>query len=298
MQGNWDGYTDEDMLRPGHDVQNILIEHSVLSTSISNIVRAGWPRKTFNSRNFTLRDSDILHGGIGACGQTFGLLGFWGANGAKGDHSNYTFENLFLDNWYSLVQMEQEYPACTGSPSATSGRWISRRWPIPRSRRRGGRDLRQREVRPEPRRGDADLPLVVSAARSRRSLRRARSGGGVHRSIRRSLRPGRRSPSPRKPSPGARYTWLFGDGTQATAARVRIAFPTPRAPSWTAAKRRGPLQGSAARGRQGQAGPIRTGPRREWWPWPNGTMPQASPGPRCPASPGRSIPENGPSCPT
>ena len=61
-------------------------KHSELSTSISNIVRAGWPRKTFNSRNFTLRDSDILHGGIGACGQTFGLLGFWGANGAKGDH--------------------------------------------------------------------------------------------------------------------------------------------------------------------------------------------------------------------
>ena len=88
--------------------ENILIENSVLSTSISNIVRAGWPRKTFNSRNFTLRDSDILHGGIGACGQSFGLLGFWGANGAKGDHSDYTFENLFLDNWYSLVQMEQE----------------------------------------------------------------------------------------------------------------------------------------------------------------------------------------------
>ena len=40
MQGNWDGYTDEDMLRPGHDVQNILVENSELSTSISNIVRA------------------------------------------------------------------------------------------------------------------------------------------------------------------------------------------------------------------------------------------------------------------
>src|ERR1700684_1040277 len=61
LQGNWDGYTDEDILRPGHDVQNILIEDSELSTSISNIVRAGWPRKTFNSRNFTLRNSDVLH---------------------------------------------------------------------------------------------------------------------------------------------------------------------------------------------------------------------------------------------
>jgi hypothetical protein len=111
LMGNWDGYTDADMLRPGHDVQNIVVENSVLSTSISNIVRANWPRKIFNSRNFTLRDSDILHAGIGACGQSFGVLGMWGANGAHGDHGQYTFENLFLDDWYSLVQVEQEAPA-------------------------------------------------------------------------------------------------------------------------------------------------------------------------------------------
>src|SRR5665213_1756563 len=111
LMGNWDGYTDEEIVRPGRDVHDIVVEDSELSTSISNIVRAGWPRKVFNSRNFTLRNSDILDGGIGACGQTFGLLGFWGANGAQGDHSNYTFENLRLDNWYSLVQMEQEKPA-------------------------------------------------------------------------------------------------------------------------------------------------------------------------------------------
>jgi len=101
-------------VRPGHDVQKILIEHSVLSTSISNIVRSAWPQKIFNSRDFTLRDSDVLHAGIGACGQTFGLLGMWGAEGASGDHSNYTFENIALDNWYSLVQMEQESPGIHG----------------------------------------------------------------------------------------------------------------------------------------------------------------------------------------
>ena len=72
-------------------------------------MRAAWPQKNFNSRNFTLRDTDILHGGIGACGQSFGLLGFWGADGAQAENTrNYTFENLVLDNWYSLVQMEQE----------------------------------------------------------------------------------------------------------------------------------------------------------------------------------------------
>ncbi len=107
LMGNWDGYTDADMVRPGQEVHDIVVEHSVLSTSISNVVRAGWPKKIFNSRNFTLRDSDVLHAGIGACGQTFALLGFWGANGSRGDHFNYRFENLFLDNWYSLVQMEQ-----------------------------------------------------------------------------------------------------------------------------------------------------------------------------------------------
>ena len=61
LQGNWDGYTDADILRPGHDVEKSLVENSQLSTSISNIVRVAWPRKTFNSRHFTLRDSDILH---------------------------------------------------------------------------------------------------------------------------------------------------------------------------------------------------------------------------------------------
>ena len=111
MQGNWDGYNDDDMMRPGHDVQNILIENSVLSTSISNVVRAGWPQKIYNSSNFTLRDSDILHAGIGACGQNFALIGIWGADGARGTHSGFTFENLFLDNWYSLAQIEQEQPS-------------------------------------------------------------------------------------------------------------------------------------------------------------------------------------------
>jgi len=44
LEGNWDGYLEADMLRPGKDVQNILVEHSELSTSISNIVRSAWPR--------------------------------------------------------------------------------------------------------------------------------------------------------------------------------------------------------------------------------------------------------------
>ena len=66
---------------------------------------------------------------------------------------NYTFENLFLDNWYSLVQMEQEQPGAAriylpqhlGARSAAAGG-------LHDHGRRGGRDLRQREVRADARR--------------------------------------------------------------------------------------------------------------------------------------------------
>ena len=111
MQGNWDGYSHEAMIAPGHDVTNITVENSVLSTSISNIVRAAWPEKVFNGSNFTLRDSDIIHAGIGACGIPFAILDFWAIDGATGHTSNYRFENLRLEDWYSLAQIEQPNPS-------------------------------------------------------------------------------------------------------------------------------------------------------------------------------------------
>ena len=111
MQGNWDGYSHAAMIAPGHDVTNITVENSVLSTSISNIVRAAWPEKVFNSANFTLRNSDVIHMGIGACGIPFALLDFWATNGATGHTSGYRFENIRLEDWYSLVQIEQPNPS-------------------------------------------------------------------------------------------------------------------------------------------------------------------------------------------
>lgn len=226
LMGNWDGYTDEEMLRPGHDVQDILVEHSELSTSISNVVRALWPRKTFNSRNFTLRDSDILHAGIGACGQTFGLLGMWGANGAKGDHSNYTFENLFLDNWYSLVQMEQEQPALHGFTFRNI--WALDQPPLADSTLTGdvsnvtfdnvkyGQNVAS---------NNANLPLIVSDGAHPPQFPPA------HEPIARFtvdppfFDPGQKVTFTAQLSPGARYIWLFGDGTQATGRVVSHIFP-------------------------------------------------------------------------
>jgi hypothetical protein len=226
MQGNWDGYSDEAMLRPGHDVRNILIEHSVLSTSISNIVRTGWPRKTFNSSDFTLRDSDILHGGIGACGQTYGLFGLWGANGAKGIHSGYTFENLFLDNWYSLVQMEQEYPGLSGFTFRNI--WALDQPPLADSTITGDvanvtfDNVKYGQARADT---DAGLPLVTGDGAKPAHFTAPHGPLAAFTEDPPVFAPGEKVTFTAQPSHGARYTWLFGDGTQTSGRRVRHRFP-------------------------------------------------------------------------
>ena len=111
MYGNWDGYTEEALTAPGHEVSNILIEDSVLSTSISNVVRVGWPKKVFNSENFTMRNSDVIHAGIGGCGVPFALFEIWADPAGKGRHSGFLLEDIRLEDWYSLLQIRQPEPA-------------------------------------------------------------------------------------------------------------------------------------------------------------------------------------------
>ena len=226
VQGNWDGYSDEAMLRTGHDVRKILIEHSVLSTSISNIVRTGWPRKTFNSSNFTLRDSDILHGGIGACGQTFGLFGLWGANGAKGSHTDYIFENLFLDNWYSLVQMEQEYPGLQGFTFRNI--WALDQPPLADSSVIGDvagvtfDNVKYGQTRAA---ADADLPLETGDGAQPAHFAAQHGPVAAFTVDPPVFAPGEKVTFTAQSSPGTRSTWLFGDGTQASGRRVSHRFP-------------------------------------------------------------------------
>jgi hypothetical protein len=225
MQGNWDGYQDEDFLRPGHDVGNITVEKSELSTSISNIVRAAWPRKIFNSRNFTLRDSDILHGGIGACGQTFGLLGMWGANGAKGDHSNYTFENLWLDNWYSLVQIEYEEPAVHGFTFRNI--WALDQPPLAVSTLTGNvKDVTFDNVKYGQNRATNEAELQLVTAGGAAAPRFPVPDGPVAKF---TLDPPVFGPRDEVTFTAAQsshtsYTWLLGDGTEAHGRKVKHRF--------------------------------------------------------------------------
>jgi hypothetical protein len=226
MEGNWDGYTEADMVRPGHDVENILVEHSELSTSISNVVRIGWPQKIFNSRNFTLRDSDILHAGIGACGQTFGLLGFWGAKGAKGVHSGISFENLFLDNWYSLVQVEQEQPKISGISFRNI--WALGQPPLVASTISGDvsgvtfDNVKYGQARVD---SAAAIPLEVSGGAAQPAFVTAHVPTAQFTAEPATLAPDEKVTFTAQEWPHARYTWIFGDGAEAHGRRVRHRFP-------------------------------------------------------------------------
>ncbi len=216
MVGNWDGYAEADLVRPGHDVENILVENSELSTSISNIVRIGWPQKIFNSRNFKLRDSDVLHGGIGACGQSFGLLGLWGANGAQGEHSGISFENIFVDNWYSLAQIEQQQPGVHGQP------------PLVSSTIKGDvSDVTFDNVKYGQARVDsaAAMPLEVSGGAAPPKFVADHMPAAAFVFEPAAFTPDEEVTFTAQRLPHAHYTWTFGDGTQAEGWRVRHRFP-------------------------------------------------------------------------
>jgi hypothetical protein len=228
LQGNWDGYQHDLLVAPGHDVANITVEHSVLSTSISNIVRAGWPEKTFNSHNFTLKDSDILQGGIGSCGLPFGLFTFWGAKGAKGTHTGYTFENLWLDDWYSLFQMQQESPGLSGFVFRNI--WALDQPPLATSLLDGPvKDVHLENVKYGQGQvmTSAQVPVTLSGGAQYPSFARSdaqvRAAFHVQPAV---LQRGATATfiADKATSPRARYTWHFGDGTTAQGRRVRHKF--------------------------------------------------------------------------
>ena len=110
MQGNWNGYEMALMRMPGHNVSNIDIEDTIASTSISNIVRSGWPNKTFNSAHFHMSNMDVINTGFGGCNVPFALMELWADPDGRGYHRDYTFQDIRLEDWYSLFQIRQSLP--------------------------------------------------------------------------------------------------------------------------------------------------------------------------------------------
>jgi hypothetical protein len=224
MYGNWDGYTDEALTTPGHEVNNIIIENSVLSTSISNIVRVGWPRKVFDSHRFTLRNSDVLHAGMGACGVPFALFEIWANPAGKGLHSDYRFDDIRLEDWYSLVQLRQHNPgvedvhfnriwAMDGAgmvPSVIDGDITGVSF---QDVELGMGQIKESRELPLQLKGGAKLPSFENSALSANFTYSA----GI-------LKPGNDVTFKADSGADYHYKWMFGDGTIASGAIVHHVF--------------------------------------------------------------------------
>jgi hypothetical protein len=232
MYGNWDGYEPDVLTKPGHDVSNIKVENSVLSTGISNVVRVNWPRKTFNSTNFLMHDVDVIHMGVGGCGVPFALMEVWADPDGHGDHSNFLFENIRLEDWYSLTQLLQPNPRI----HAISFRniWALASPPMVPSTLKGSVDgvhLQNVSIAGKPVLQAEDLPLHllpeaknVTYDAAPNPLRAEFKFGPVNATAGQTI-VFDASSSHAGSSEKLKYLWLFGDGTSAKGRVVRHAMP-------------------------------------------------------------------------
>jgi hypothetical protein len=232
MQGNWDGYTAEAMAIPGHEVSNITIEDSVVSTSISNIVRAAWPNKTLDSHHFVMRNVDVFHMGLGGCVVPFALLEIWADPDGHGTHSDYLFDDVRLEDWYSLVQLRQpakgiEDIRFRDVAALESGSSVAS---VLKGSVRGvsfdNVTLANKVVKK-----DEDLPLDVLDGAGTPTY----SGDDGARFTYSSglIVPGRKVRFQARPQTGAvRYEWTFGDGTRAKGRVVHHAFADVEGTLW------------------------------------------------------------------
>ncbi|TCK75311.1 PKD domain-containing protein [Acidipila rosea] len=227
MYGNWDGYEEKALTMPGHEVSNIVIQNSVLSTSISNVVRVGWPKKVFDSHGFVMRNSDVMHMGFGACGAPFALFEVWADPEGRGEHSGYKFENIRLEDWYSLVQLRQPNPSVHDVTFQSI--WAMDGPGMVPSVLKGdiyGVSLDGVDTGAGNALSDADLPLAVEAGAGQPTYKRAWLDASFDYSHG-LLRPGKkivfkaRGPKDKR----LHYHWLLGDGSTADGQKLHHVFP-------------------------------------------------------------------------
>lgn len=224
IYGNWDGYTEKALTTPGHDVSNITIEDSTLSTSISNVFRANWPKKIFNSRHITLRNSDVMHMGQGSCGIPFALLEIWADPAGKGDQSDYRFENIRLEDWYSLTQLQQPNPRVHNI--TFDGVWVLDGPGLAASSLKGdvsGVTFKDVDLGNGNLRLPEGLPVVISGGAAAPQFQSSLAASFAYPSG--LIQPGQPVTFTAEPVADAQYHWIFGDGSSADGATVQHAFP-------------------------------------------------------------------------
>ncbi|WP_348267787.1 hypothetical protein [Edaphobacter sp. DSM 109919] len=222
MEGNWDGYDLALMRIPGHNVSNITIENTIVSTSISNTIRAAWPEKTFNSAHFHMSDMDVLQTGSGSCKVPFAFFELWADPDGKGSHRDYTFKNIRLEDWYSLFQIRQPGPSVRDI--SFEDIWAMDGPGMVPSEVKG--DVSGVRLRGAPLQGYLDAVPNVADGAAQPEV--SPSAITAHFTYTRSfLKPRQRivftADEPARE--GRSFEWLFGDGSRGEGREVHHAFP-------------------------------------------------------------------------
>jgi hypothetical protein len=225
IQGNWNGYSEAEMRIPGQDVTNITIEDSTVSTSISNTLRVAWPRKTFRSAHVALRDLDVMHTGLGGCVVPFAFFELWADPEGQGLQDDYRFTDIRLENYYSLLQIQQADPAVRNvvfsNVAALDGVGMV---PSVVAGDVSGVVLDGVRLNGKIASGDADIPLVVKGGAAEPVYEPGRTDASIDYSPG-LIRPGQAVTfRVIQPAAGWHYVWLFGDGTEGNGAVVRHVF--------------------------------------------------------------------------
>lgn len=227
MQSSWEGYGPVAFAVQGSPVTNITVENSVLSTTVSNIVRAGWPQKNFEGGGFHMRNADVLHMGLGGCGIPFALMEFWADPAGRGHSAGYDFTDIRLEDWYSLVQLQT--PTAVHDVHFTDIAALTMPSLVP-SLLKGdvkGVTLDNAVLAGNRVTLPAEVPLEASAGAASATV----SDTGPRITVVKTqgwLKPHQPvlfEAQPENDAAGLHYTWIFGDGTTARGRKVKHRFP-------------------------------------------------------------------------
>ncbi len=227
LQSSWEGYGAEAFAVQGSPVTNISVENSVLSTSISNIVRVAWPRKNFEGGNFSMRNSDVLHMGLGGCGVPFALMELWADPAGRGQSAGYNFEDIRMDDWYSLVDVRQPTPVRDIHFTDIAGLTLPSLVPSVLQGDVAGVTLDNVVLAGSTVQAAADVPIETADGAVQATV--SNTGPKVQVMAPRGwLRPQQKLHFEAKPEDASaklHYTWSFGDGTSKSGRKVKHRFP-------------------------------------------------------------------------
>ena len=226
LQSSWEGYGPEAFAVQGTPVTNISVENTEVSTSISNIVRAAWPQKNFEGGNFSMRDSDVLHMGLGGCGVPFALMELWADPAGRGHSAGYSFTDIRMDDWYSLVDVRQPTPVRNIHFTDIAGLTQPSLVPSVLSGDVSGVTLDNVILAGNTVRSAADVPIQSQGGATQATVMNTGPQAQIT-APRGWLHPGEKltfEAIPEDRAANLHYTWIFGDGTTKTGRKVKHRF--------------------------------------------------------------------------